>query len=108
MSTQKESCPWHSQFMENCPHCITANESRIPATEPTGCDDSAMLDWLEKQQGSALVSDDHSRWAIAGTGFQSLPSDEPTDIETHFLILADEWKPTVREAIRAAMQAEQP
>jgi hypothetical protein len=74
-----------------------------PPTEPT---DSEMLDWLEKQQGSSLISDDHSRWAVSGTGFQNVPSDEPTDIETHFLVLADEWKPTLRDAIKSAMRGD--
>lgn len=56
-------------------------------------------------QGSALVSDDHSRWAVSGTGFQPVPEDEPIDMETTFVVMKDEWKPTIRAAIDAAITA---
>lgn len=66
--------------------------------------DSELLDWLEKQQGSALVSDDDKHWAVVTTGVQNVPEKTPADIQTIFLILADEWKPTIREAILAAIE----
>ena len=66
------------------------------------------LDYLETQEGVALVSDDAGRWAVAGSGFQNVPSrQEPIDITTTFFIEADEWKPSIREAIETYRQAEE-
>lgn len=63
------------------------------------------FDWLETQQGSALVSDDHSRWAVVTDGVQNNPGNKPTDIHTTFFIRASEWKPSICEAIDAARAA---
>lgn len=59
------------------------------------------FDWLETQQGSALVSDDHSRWAVVTDGVQNNPGAKPQDIQTTFLIRADDWKNSIVEAIDA-------
>ena len=66
--------------------------------------DKQRLDWLEEQQGSALVSDDHSHWAVATMGMQNIPEKWPGDIETCFFISKKEWKKSIRKAIDAAMK----
>jgi hypothetical protein len=66
--------------------------------------DKQRIDWLEKQQGSALVSDDHSHWAVATFGMQNLPKKFPGDIDTSFFIKKKEWKKSIREAIDFAMK----
>lgn len=65
--------------------------------------DSELIDWLQTQEGSALVSDDFGRWAVTTAGIQNVPEDIsiPSDIETMFYIKAAEWKPSIREAIQA-------
>jgi len=69
------------------------------------CYDKARIDWLEEMEGFALVSDDAGRWAVATTGTQNVPSpDKPIDISSIFWIEADEWKPSIREAIDDAMK----
>ena len=65
--------------------------------------DTERLDWLEKQQGSALLSDDHSHWAVSGDGMQNVPMNPPEDIQTMFVIERSQWKKTIREAIDAAV-----
>lgn len=68
--------------------------------------DKEMLDWLEQQEGYGLISDDFGRWAVATAGMQNVPDDTsvPSDINSMFMISADEWRPSVREAILAAVQ----
>jgi len=63
--------------------------------------DTERLDWLEKHQ-FALVSDDNKHWACVCDGFQSIPSDYPTDIQTSFFIEKKQWKKSIRKAIDAA------
>jgi hypothetical protein len=65
--------------------------------------DTERLDWLSTQDGYALVSDDGGRWAVVTDGMQNVPDDEPADIQTMFFIEAAKWKPSVREAIDAAI-----
>lgn len=69
--------------------------------------DGERLDWLETQQGSALVSDDDQCWAVVTTGMQDVVDEGPCDLWTSFFVEADQWQPTVREAIDAAMRAEE-
>ncbi len=66
--------------------------------------DTQRLNWLEEAEGFALVSDDGGRWAVVTDGAQSVPDRYPSDISTLFWIKADEWCPTVREAIDAAIK----
>ena len=66
-------------------------------------DDTKRLDWLEKQDGYALVSDDGGRWACTCEGMQNVPEADPTEIITSFFIPAHEWKNTIRKAIDGAM-----
>ena len=64
------------------------------------------LEWLEKRQGFALISDDLGSWAIASDGLQSIPEDPPDDLMTAFLIEKHAWRPTIREAIDHAIDLE--
>jgi hypothetical protein len=66
--------------------------------------DTERLDWLEKAEGFALISDDAGHWAVVSEGVQNLPDKHPADINTVFLIKKKEWRPTVREAIDAAIR----
>ena len=66
--------------------------------------DTERLNWLEKQSGSALVSDDDVHWAVSTTGIQNVPVNAPQDIHTTFFIKKDEWHKSVRDAIDAAMK----
>ena len=74
----------------------------VPAEQ---AEDSAMLDWLEPQQGVNLVSDDAGKWAVSDSGVQECPPEggftTPTAITS--FVDPEDWKPTIREAIRAAM-----
>lgn len=65
--------------------------------------DTERLNWLETQQGSALVSDDEKHWAVVTSGIQSVPMETPDDVSTTFWIEKAEWKPTVRDAIDTVM-----
>lgn len=67
--------------------------------------DKERIDWLEKQEGFSLISDDAGRWAVVTSGMQNVPdSDELTDISTTFWIEANEWKDSIREAIDSAIE----
>jgi hypothetical protein len=67
--------------------------------------DTELLNWLEQRDGWGLINDDAGRWAVASSGTQNIPDpDKPIDITTTFWIDADEWKPTIREAIEAAIK----
>ena len=73
----------------------------IEGDTPPEMNDSDRLDFLEDNQGCALVSDDDGRWVVACDGFQSVTAGEAADIETTFFIEKRFWKPTIREAIDA-------
>lgn len=71
--------------------------------------DTERLDWLENitKDGACpgLIFDDNGHWAVAFDGSQNVPEGEgPQDIATSFWIEAAAWRPTIREAIDAAMQ----
>ncbi len=70
--------------------------------------DTERLDWLEKEgNGCAVIHDDNSHWAVAFDGMQNvIRGDEPGDLDTHFFIDADKFRPTIREAIDAAILAD--
>lgn len=65
--------------------------------------DAELLNWLEEQEGVALISDDFGSWSVTGAGWQNIPEEFPGDIETTFFIEKDKWKPSIREAILAYM-----
>ena len=68
--------------------------------------DTERLNWLEKQDGYVLISDDNGKWAISGEGMQDIPDDPPEDMWMDFFVEKHAWKPTIREAIDEAMKGE--
>jgi hypothetical protein len=68
--------------------------------------DTERIDWLEKQQGYALVSDDAKHWAVVTDGMQNIPLKTPIDITTTFFIKKEEWKESIRKAIDFAIKHE--
>jgi hypothetical protein len=65
------------------------------------------LEWLEQQDGCALVNDDQGSWAFASTGSQSLSENPPDDCDTAFFIPKADWKPTIAEALDYAIKEEE-
>lgn len=67
--------------------------------------DTERLDWLEKQEGSALINDDMGHWAFSSDGWQNLPTpeDEYFDLSSIHLVEKHAFFPTIREAIDYAM-----
>ena len=63
-----------------------------------------LFDWLSKQDGVALVNDDFGHWAVATSGMQNVPRNPPDDIQTTFFIEKAEWKDSIEEAIKYAIQ----
>jgi hypothetical protein len=76
---------------------ISVVEEAKRSKEDGAAADTLRLDWLERQSGAVLISDDAGRWAV--TWVASL---EPGDIGTTFLVEDDEWAASVRDAIDAA------
>ena len=48
--------------------------------------DTERINWLNKQQGYALVSDDDKHWALVVNGEQSIPATSPGNLLTTFFI----------------------
>jgi hypothetical protein len=69
----------------------------------TALTDTERLDWLEENQGYAVVSDDFGHWACVSEGMQNVPLKAPGDIATSFFIQKKQWKKSVRKAIDGAM-----
>lgn len=61
--------------------------------------DATRLDWLEKQTGGGIISDDAGRWAFPTGGHQPLVVDEPLAGAWSFYLEVEDWKPSIREAI---------
>ena len=57
--------------------------------------DKQRLDWLEAQEGCALVSDEAGSWAVAMFGMQNVPVDFPSDIEARYLIEKQDWQSSI-------------
>lgn len=71
--------------------------------------DTELLNWLESQEGVALISDDAGHWAVSNSGFQSVSlemREEPIGVQTTFLVDKSEWCNSIREAIEAAIEEE--
>jgi hypothetical protein len=73
--------------------------------------DTQLINYLETHNGIALVNDDFGRWAVAQTGFQNIEDengvsalDKAITMQTTFIIEADEWYPTIREAINVYLE----
>ena len=69
--------------------------------------DTERLNWLEEQDCYSLISDDGGHWACTQEGIQNVPMGEPSDIDTTFFIMADQWKNSIREAIDFAIKEEE-
>lgn len=67
--------------------------------------DVELLAWLENQQGVNLVSDDDGRWAVSGDGFQPIPEEGgfSTDVSIVTFVDPTDWRPTIGQAIEAAI-----
>ena len=60
-----------------------------------------LIHFLEENgDGCGLISDDAGHWAVLSSGFQNVPDNAPQDISTSFFVKADEWKPTIKEALQ--------
>ncbi len=69
--------------------------------------DKELLDWLESDYGAGLISDDAGRWVVSEAGMQNMPDpDKATNISTSFFIEAEDWRSSIREAIKTAMEKE--
>jgi len=69
--------------------------------------DKELLDWLEKQEGLGLISDDAGRWAVSTGGIQNVPESAfPIDIASTFFVEKEYWKSTIKEAIEEAIKKE--
>lgn len=72
--------------------------------------DTERLDWLEKEaEGHALLSDDFGNWAVSMVGMQNIPDPipekgKPGDIGMSHFVKAEEWSPSIRDAIDNAMK----
>ncbi len=75
-------------------------EEALEALEGGDC---ARLDWLEEQDGYALISDDNRHWAVSSGKFQSAFTSK--GIVTGFWIEAKDWQDSIREAIDAAIKS---
>ena len=72
-----------------------------------GISDKELLDWLESDYGAGLISDDAGRWVVSESGMQNVPDlDKAIDISTSFFIKAGDWRNSIREAIKVAMEKE--
>ncbi len=67
--------------------------------------DTQRLNWLEKQEGGGLLSDDNGHWAVSGSGLQNIPSSDgtPAAIASTFFVEKGQWESTIRRAIDKAM-----
>ena len=70
-----------------------------------GISDTELLDWLDVDYGAGLISDDAGRWVVSESGMQNVP-DKAIDISTSFFIEAGDWRNSIREAIKVAMEKE--
>ena len=68
--------------------------------------DTERLNWLEKQDGGALISDDMGHWAFASDGIQNLPSpdDKYFDLATTHFVEKHAFRDSIREAIDHAIK----
>lgn len=50
-------------------------------------------------EGCGLISDDAGHWAVSVDGLQNEPTNPPQDVASTFFVEAEQWKPTIREAL---------
>ncbi len=63
--------------------------------------DTELLDWLERQDGAALINDDCGHWAFASNGIQNVNL-EADELNTVHFVEKHAFKDTIREAIHHA------
>jgi hypothetical protein len=67
--------------------------------------DTERLNWLEKQDGSAVINNDAGMWAFASDGFQNIEFESDAfDLESTWLVEKHAFKPTLRKAIDHAIK----
>jgi hypothetical protein len=57
--------------------------------------DTERLDWMEIQDGCALVSDDAGHWVFSDCGFQAVPSGAPEDLTAMHFLEKELWRPSI-------------
>lgn len=70
--------------------------------------DSERLDWLEERgNGCGVVHNDQAHWAFADGGMQNIEGgDEPFDLQAAYFVEKKAFRPTLREAIDAAIDCD--
>lgn len=68
--------------------------------------DTELLNWLEKQDGAALINNDDGHWAFASNGIQNchIEDDDLFDLESTWWVEKHAFKSTIREAIEYAIE----
>jgi len=66
--------------------------------------DTELINDLEKNLATGLVSDDRGHWAIARSGIQSICPNPPEDTDITLFVEKDQWKTSIREAIISWMK----
>lgn len=71
--------------------------------------DTERLDWIETQaNGIGVVHDDGKNWAVSSDGMQPVPMTAgPWTFQTMYFVDESQCRPTIREAIDAAMDVEE-
>jgi len=66
--------------------------------------DTELLNWLEKQDGGALINDDFNHWAFASEGMQNInmEDDKEYDLQSTWWVEKHAFKKTIREALEMA------
>lgn len=82
---------------------------RLAGSATAGGDDTKRLNWLAKQCGVNLVSDDGGKWAISTSGFQPVPQEGgfTEDVSITSFVGPEEWRDDIRAAFDAAIAEEQ-
>ena len=71
--------------------------------------DTERLDWLEKQEGFGVISDDAGHWAVPDSGEQPVARRNfPIEMETTFFVPKEYWRKTIRAAIDDGMKRDAP
>jgi hypothetical protein len=67
--------------------------------------DTDRLNWMRKQFGCGLISDDNGHWAVSSCGWQNVVAGEqPQDVYSTFIVDGKDWKNSLRKAIDYAMR----
>lgn len=69
--------------------------------------DTDRIEWLSRQDGFALFSDDAGHWAISDSGLQDVTDDPPEDLRITRFVTKAQWRASVRAAIDIAMDEDE-